>query len=85
MRTGFDPLSFLIVSLSGWMNQHQQHPCPRARGFPRKQAGDVSSACHRILRGAAQPRIQVEDQTIALGRELRSEEASAILNGTATR
>src|SRR5215467_5812520 len=24
MRTGFDPFSFVVVSLSGWMNQHQQ-------------------------------------------------------------
>jgi hypothetical protein len=24
MRTLLDPLSFLVVSLSGWMNQHQQ-------------------------------------------------------------
>src|SRR5262252_6596381 len=25
MRTVLDPFSFLVVSLSGWMNQHQQH------------------------------------------------------------
>ena len=25
MRTLLDPFSFLVVSLSGWMNQHQQH------------------------------------------------------------
>jgi hypothetical protein len=25
MRTMLDPFSFLVVSLSGWMNQHQQH------------------------------------------------------------
>jgi putative transposase len=24
MRTGFDPFSFLVVSVSGWMHQHQQ-------------------------------------------------------------
>ena len=25
MRALWDPFSFLVVSLSGWMNQHQQH------------------------------------------------------------
>ena len=25
MRTSLDPFSFLVVSLSGWMNEHQQH------------------------------------------------------------
>src|SRR6267143_1613432 len=25
MHTFLDPFSFLVVSLSGWMNQHQQH------------------------------------------------------------
>jgi putative transposase len=25
MNTGFDPFSFLVVSVAGWMNQHQQH------------------------------------------------------------
>jgi len=25
MRRLLEPLSFLVVSLSGWMNQHQQH------------------------------------------------------------
>src|SRR3989442_12911831 len=25
MRALLDPFSFLVVSLSGWMNQHQQH------------------------------------------------------------
>jgi len=25
MRARLDPLSFLVVSLAGWLNQHQQH------------------------------------------------------------
>ena len=25
MRTGFDPFSFLILSVAGWLNQRQQH------------------------------------------------------------
>src|SRR5215472_3521084 len=25
MRARLDPLSFIVVSLAGWMNQHQQH------------------------------------------------------------
>ena len=25
MRTRLDPFSFLVVSLAGWMNQHQHH------------------------------------------------------------
>jgi hypothetical protein len=25
MSTVFDPFSFLVVSIAGWMNQHQQH------------------------------------------------------------
>src|SRR5215468_10817175 len=25
MRTGFDPFSFLILSIAGWLNQRQQH------------------------------------------------------------
>ena len=25
MRALLDPVSFLVVSLAGWMNQHQQH------------------------------------------------------------
>src|SRR5215475_5847215 len=25
MQARFDPFSFLVVSLGGWMNQHQQH------------------------------------------------------------
>ena len=25
MRVAFDPFSFLVTSLAGWMNQHQQH------------------------------------------------------------
>src|SRR5262252_3061409 len=25
MRTGFDPFSFLVVSVAGWLNQRQQH------------------------------------------------------------
>ena len=25
MRATLDPLSFLVVSIGGWMNQHQQH------------------------------------------------------------
>jgi len=25
MNPGFDPFSFLVVSVAGWMNQHQQH------------------------------------------------------------
>jgi hypothetical protein len=25
MRTAFDPFSFLVTSIAGWMNQHQHH------------------------------------------------------------
>ena len=25
MRTGFDPFSFLVLSVAGWLNQRQQH------------------------------------------------------------
>jgi hypothetical protein len=25
MRAALDPFSFLVVSIAGWMNQHQQH------------------------------------------------------------
>jgi|SRR5437016_9367546 len=25
MRTAFDPFSFLVTSVAGWMNQHQHH------------------------------------------------------------
>src|SRR5437660_11384128 len=25
MRAGLDPFSFLVVSIAGWMNQHQHH------------------------------------------------------------
>jgi len=25
MRATFDPFSFVVISIAGWMNQHQQH------------------------------------------------------------
>jgi putative transposase len=39
MRARFDPFSFLVVSLAGWMNQRQQHVIEYLMEENREQIG----------------------------------------------
>jgi putative transposase len=70
MRTVLDPFSFLVVSLSGWMNQHQQHVIHylmEENRVLREQIGN------RRLRFSDDQRRRLAARAKAIGRKLLQE------------
>ena len=70
MRTVLDPFSFLVVSLSGWMNQHQQHVIHylmEENRVLREQIGN------RRLRFSDEQRRRLAARAKAIGRRLLQE------------
>jgi hypothetical protein len=75
MREGFDPFSFLITSLAGWMNQHQRQVIEfliqENRVF-REQIGD------RRLRFTDNQGRRLAAQAKKLGRRVLAEVATIV-------
>ena len=70
MRTLLDPFSFLVVSLSGWMNQYQQHVIHylmEENRVLREQIGN------RRLRFSDEQRRRLAARAKAIGRRLLQE------------
>src|SRR5215510_13226828 len=75
MRVAFDPFSFLVTSLAGWMNQHQQHIIEFLREenrVLREQIGD------RRLRFSDDQRRRLAARAKKLGRRLLAEVATIV-------
>src|SRR5947199_9246718 len=67
MRALLDPVSFLVVSLAGWMNQHQQHVIHyliEENRVLREQIGD------RRMRFTDNQRLRLAAKAKKLGRKL---------------
>src|SRR5215475_11791201 len=75
MRVAFDPFSFLVTSLAGWMNQHQQHIIEFLREenrVLREQIGD------RRLRFSDDQRSRLAAKAKKLGRRLLAQVATIV-------
>src|SRR5262252_3532519 len=75
MRVAFDPFSFLVTSLAGWMNQHQQHIIEylvEENRVLRKQIGD------RRLRFSDDQRRRLAARAKKLGRKLLAQVATVV-------
>src|SRR5262245_40925046 len=75
MRVAFDPLSFLVTSLAGWMNQHQQHIIEflmEENRVLRAQIGD------RRLRFSDDQRRRLAAKAKKLGRRLLAQVATIV-------
>jgi hypothetical protein len=75
MRTLLDPFSFLVVSLSGWMDQHQQHVIHylmEENRVLREQIGN------RRMRFSDDQRRQLAARAKAIGRRLLQEIATIV-------
>src|SRR5215475_360037 len=75
MRTLLDPLCFLVVCLSGWMNQHQQHVIHylmEENRVLREQIGDR----RMLLTDDQRRRLAAKAKT--LGRKLLNEVATIV-------
>jgi hypothetical protein len=75
MRELVDPFSFLLVSLSGWMNQHQQHVIHylmEENRVLREQIGN------RRMRFTDDQRRRLAARAEILGRKLLHEVASIV-------
>ena len=75
MRTLLDPLSFLVVSLSGWMNQHQQqviHYLMEENRVLREQIGN------RRMRFSDDQRRRLAVRAKAISRKLLQEIATIV-------
>ena len=75
MRTLMDPLSFLVVSLSGWMNQHQQRVIPYLIAKNRVLREQIG---HRRMRLGDDQRRRFSARAKILGRKLLSELATIV-------
>jgi hypothetical protein len=75
MRTLLDPFPFLVVSLSGWMNQHQQHVIHyliEENRVLREQIGN------RRMRFSDDQRRRLAARAKAIGRKLLQEIATIV-------
>jgi hypothetical protein len=75
MRTLLDPFSFLVVSLSGWMNQYQQHVIHylmEENRVLREQIGN------RRMRFSDDQRRRLAARARAIGRKLLQEIATIV-------
>src|SRR5262252_663549 len=75
MRVAFDPFSFVVTSLAGWMNQHQQHIIEFLREenrVLREQIGD------RRLRFSDDQRSRLAAKAKKLGRRLLAQVATIV-------
>src|SRR5215472_17240879 len=75
MRVAFDPFSFLVTSLAGWMNQHQQHIIEflmEENRVLREQIGD------RRLRFSDDQRRRLAAKAKKLGRRLLAQVATIV-------
>src|SRR5215475_916620 len=75
MQARFDPFSFLVVSLGGWMNQHQQHVIEylmEENRVLRKQFGN------RRMRFTDEQRRRLAAKAKQLRRKLLSEVATIV-------
>src|SRR5437764_14935457 len=75
MRTVLDPFSFLVVSLPGWMNQHQQHVIHyliEENRVLREQIGD------RRMRFTDDQRRRLAARAKKIGRKLLNEVATIV-------
>src|SRR5436190_23920077 len=75
MRTGFDPFSFLVVSVAGWLNQRQQQVIQylvEENRVLREQIGD------RRMRFNDNQRRRLAAKAKKLGRKLLAEVATIV-------
>jgi putative transposase len=75
MRVAFDPFSFLVTSLAGWMNQHQQHVIEflmEENRVLQEQIGD------RRLRFSDDQRRRLAAKAKKLGRRLLAQVATIV-------
>ena len=75
MRTALDPFSFLVTSLAGWMNQHQQHVIEfliEENRVLREQIGD------RRLKFSDDQRRRLAAKAKKLGRKLLAQVATLV-------
>src|SRR5262249_19640790 len=75
MRVAFDPFSFVVTSLAGWMNQHQQHIIEFLREenrVLREQIGD------RRLRFSDDQRSRLAAKAKKLGRRLLAQVSTIV-------
>ena len=75
MRALLDPVSFLVVSLAGWMNQHQQHVIHyliEENRVLRKQIGD------RRMRFTDNQRRRLAARAKKIGRKLLNDVATIV-------
>src|SRR5438094_8197426 len=80
MRRALDPFSFLITSLAGWMNQHQQHVIHylmEENRVLREQIGN------RRIRFTDDQRRRLAAKANRLGRKLLNEVATIVTPETA--
>src|SRR2546427_1882377 len=75
MRTGFDPFSFLVVSVAGWLNQRQEHVIEylvEENRVLREQIGD------RRMRFSDNHRRRLAAKAKKLGRKLLAQVATIV-------
>src|SRR6516164_7092259 len=75
MHASLDPFSFLVVSLAGWMNQHQQHVIHylmEENRVLREQIGD------RRMRFGDDQRRRLAARAKVIGRKLLQEVATIV-------
>lgn len=75
MRSALDPLSFVVISIAGWMNQHQRHVIEyvvEENRVLREQIGD------RRLRFSDDQRRRLAARAKKLGRELFAQVATIV-------
>ena len=82
MRVAFDPFSFLVTSLAGWMNQHQQHIIEflmEENRVLREHIGD------RRLRFSDDERSRLAAKAKKLGRRVLAQVATIVTPETCSR
>jgi putative transposase len=75
MRTAFDPFSFLVTSISGWMNEHQHHVIDylmEENRVLREQIGN------RRLRFSDDQRRRLAAKTRKVGRKILAQVATIV-------
>jgi len=75
MHAGFDPFSFLVVSIAGWMNQHQHHVVEYLMEENRVLRDQISN---RRLRFSDDQRRRLAAKAKKLGRKLLSQVATVV-------
>src|SRR6266436_4210346 len=75
MHAGFDPFSFLVVSIAGWMNQHQHHVVEYLMEENRVLRDQISN---RRLRFSDDQRRRLAAKVKKLGRKLLSQVATVV-------